>query len=105
MASELYAMVQGIDVGAVLKSTMECVLAQSLPMILCLDSKSLYDCFVKLGIMQKKRLMVDIMCLRQSYKRREIMEIRRINGNSNPANVMKKAKPCHALQELINTTW
>ena len=47
--------------------------------------------------------MVDIICLRQSYKRREIMEIRWIDGNSNPANVMTKAKPCHALQELINT--
>ena len=76
LASELYAKVHGFDVGAVLKSTMECVLAQSVPMIFCTDSKSLYDCLVKLGTTQEKRLMVDIMCLRQSYERREIMEIR-----------------------------
>ncbi len=103
LASELYAMVHGFDVGAVLKSTMECVLEQSVPMILCTDSKSLYDCLVKLGTTQEKRLMVDIMCLRQSYERREIMEIRWIDGDSNPADAMTKAKPCHALQELINT--
>ena len=103
LASELYAMVHGFDVGAVLKSTMECVLEQSVPMILCTDSKSLYDCLVKLGTTQEKRLMVDIMCLRQFYERREIMEIRWIDSDSNPADAMTKAKPCHALQELINT--
>ena len=48
-------------------------------------------------------ILVDIMCLRQSYERREIMEIRWIDGDSNPADAMTKAKPCHALQELINT--
>ncbi len=75
LASELYIMVYGFDVGAMLKSTMECVLKQSVPMILYTDSKSLYDCLVKLGTTQEKRLMVDIICLQQSYERREIMEI------------------------------
>ena len=93
-------MVYGFDIGAVLKSTMECVLAQSVPMILCTDSKSFYDCLVKLGTTQKKRLMIDILYLQQSFERREIMEIRWINGDSNPADAMTKAKPCHALQEL-----
>ena len=71
LASELYAMVHGFDVGAVLKSTIEGILKLPIPMILCTDSKSLYDCLVKLGTTQEKRLMVDIMCLRQSYERRE----------------------------------
>lgn len=30
------------------------------------------------------------------------MKIRWIDGNSNPANVMTKAKPCAALQKLID---
>jgi hypothetical protein len=30
--------------------------------------------------------MVDLMCLRQSYERREITEIKWIDGNSNPAD-------------------
>ncbi len=63
----------------------------------------LYDCLVKLGTTPEKHLMVDIMCLQQSYERREIMEIKWIDGNSKPSDAMKKAKPCHALQELINT--
>ena len=47
--------------------------------------------------------MVDRMCLRQSYERREIMEVRWIDGNTNPTDAMTKAKSCQALQNLIDT--
>lgn len=43
------------------------------------------------------------MSLRQSYERDEIDEVRWINGDSNPADGMTKAKPCGALRELIDT--
>ena len=42
-------MVHKFDVKALLKLTIEFVLAQSVPMILYMDSKSLYDCLVKLS--------------------------------------------------------
>jgi hypothetical protein len=103
LASELYAMAHGFDAGAVVKSTIEAILQIRLPLILCTDSKSLYDCLVKLGTTQEKRLMVDLMCLRQSYERREIAEVRWIDGNNNPADAMTKAKPCAALKDLIDT--
>lgn len=77
LASELYAMAHGFDTGAVIKSTVEKILEiPLLPLIACTNSKSLYDCLVKLGSTQEKRLMVDVMCLRQSYERREIMEVK-----------------------------
>ena len=44
--------------------------------VVCTDSYSLYKCLVKLGTTKEKRLMINIMGLRQSYKRREIAEIR-----------------------------
>lgn len=104
LASELYAMTHGFDAGAVIKSTTEKVLKLSmLSMILCTDSKSLYDCLVKLGSTQEKRLMIDLMCLRQSYERREIMEVMWIDGDTNPADAMTKSRPCQALQDLIDT--
>ena len=43
------------------------------------------------------------MCLQQSYKRREIEEIKWIDGNTNLADAMTKTKPCQALKDLINT--
>ena len=63
LASELYAMAHGFDSGASVKSTVEKALGITLPMILCTDSKSLYDCLVKLGTTAEKRLMIDVMCL------------------------------------------
>ena len=47
--------------------------------------------------------MVDLICLRQSYERREIVEIQWIDGTSNPADAMTKTKPCSALRDLIDT--
>jgi hypothetical protein len=105
LASELYGTSHGFDAAAAIKSTVTQLLhlPEPLPLVICTDSKSLYDCLVKLGTTQEKRLMIDLMCLRQSYERHEIAEIRWINGNSNPADAMTKGKPCHALEELIST--
>lgn len=104
LASELYAMTHGFDSSSVIKSNVEKKLKiPVLPITLCTDSKSLYDCLVKLGSAQEKRLMVDLMCLRQSHERREIMEVKWIDGNTNPADAMTEARPCQALQDLIDT--
>lgn len=70
---------------------------------MCIDSKSLYECLVKLGTTQEKRLMLDIQCLRQSYERREITEILWIKGDKNPADAMTNDKGCDALQRLVDT--
>lgn len=103
LASELYAMTLGFDVGAVIKLTFQCILKREIPLVLCTDSHSLYECLVKLGSTSEKRLMIDIMCIRQSYERREIAQIIWIDGNSNPADAMTKSKPCPALRKLIET--
>ena len=47
--------------------------------------------------------MIDIMALRQSYERRELFEIRWINGQDNPADVMTKANLNKALETFVDT--
>jgi hypothetical protein len=42
------------------------------------------------------------MALRQSYERREIAEIRWINGKDNPSDAMTKASPNRALERFVN---
>jgi hypothetical protein len=103
LASELYGMAHGFDSGASIKSTLDKILALStdLPLVLCTDSKSLYECLVRLGTTQEKRLMIDVMCLRQAYERREIGEVKWIKSESNPADSMTKSKPSNALKRLI----
>ena len=103
LASELYGMAHGFNIGASIKSTIEKALQIDLPLILYTDSKSLYDCLVKLGTTQEKRLMIDVMCLRQAYERREIAEVKWIQGHTNPADSMTKDKPSNALQQLLDT--
>jgi hypothetical protein len=64
LASELYGMAHGFDIGAVIKSTIDKILQTNLLLVFYTDSKSLYDCLVRLGTTQEKHLMIDMMCLR-----------------------------------------
>jgi hypothetical protein len=43
------------------------------------------------------------MCLRQAYERREIAEVKWIDGNTNPADSMTKSKASNALKQLVDT--
>jgi hypothetical protein len=47
-----------------------------IPIIVYTDSYSFYECLVKLGIIKEKRLIIDIMVIRESYENRELFEIR-----------------------------
>ena len=70
---------------------------------MCTDSYSLYEYLVKLSTTKEKRLIIDIIALRQSYKRQELFEIRWINSQDNPADAITKANPNKALETFINT--
>ena len=107
LALELYAIVHGVDIATTINTTLKMITKQigimEIPTIICTDSFSLYECMVKLGTTKEKRLMIDIMAIRQSYERRELSEIRWINGNDNPADAMTKSNPVKALQNLVDT--
>jgi hypothetical protein len=57
-------MAYGFDISVAIKSIIDKILQIDLPLVLCTDSKSLYDCLVRLNTTQKKRLIIDVMCLR-----------------------------------------
>jgi hypothetical protein len=96
-------MVYGFDIGALIKATIKKILRIDLLMVIYTDLRLLYDCLVKLGTTQEKRLMIDVMCLQQVYKRREITKVKWIDGNINPADSITKSKPLGALKLLIDT--
>lgn len=107
LASELYALSLGFDVAATIKSTLNQIFSNTaqgkIPLTMCINSKSLYEYLVKLGTTQEKRLIIDILCLRQSYERRKITEILWIKEDKNPADAITKDKGCDALQKLVDT--
>jgi hypothetical protein len=47
--------------------------------------------------------MIDIIALQESYKRRELFEIRWINKQDNPANTITKTSPNKALEGFLDT--
>jgi hypothetical protein len=75
LAAELFAMIHDFDVASILKSILIKMLVIDIFLILITDSKSLYDCLIRLSITIERRLMIDVMILRQFYKRREITEM------------------------------
>jgi hypothetical protein len=47
--------------------------------------------------------MINIICLRQLYKKRKIAKVKWIDGDSNSVDAMTKSKPLLALKRLIDT--
>lgn len=107
LASELYGIVGGFDNAIALGTTINQIMATlglpPVPVVICTDSKSLYDCLVRLGTTNEKRLIIDIMSLRESYEHQEILKIRQINGKDNPADAFTKKTPNKALESLVST--
>lgn len=61
--AELYEMAYGFNIGVVIKTILGKILESVVLLIFCTDSKSLYDCLVKLGIIQEKQITIDVMSL------------------------------------------
>lgn len=105
LASETYAFVVGFDMAIAICSTLNMIMERlglsRIPLVICTDSYSVYDLLVKLSTTSEKRLMIDIMALRQSYERREIEEVRWIHGDDNPADAFTKASPNRALDRFV----
>ena len=107
LASEIYAMAHGVDIAIAIGGTIDMIMARlslpKVPVVVCTDSLSLYECLVKLGTTKEKRLMIDIMALREAYERGELKDIWWIDGRDNPADSITKPGPNTAMETLIDT--
>ena len=105
LAIKLYRIAYSFDITVIIKLTIDKMLSIIIPLILYTDLKLLFNYLVRLGTTQEKYLIIDIIYLHQAYKRREIAEIKQINGNTNPANIIIKGKAYNTLTQLINTNY
>ena len=80
LALEIYDIVRGVDIAITINITIYIIIEQldlhKTLIIVCTNLYSLYKCLIKLGTTKEKRLIIDIIALRQSYERREITKIR-----------------------------
>jgi hypothetical protein len=79
LALEIYSIVNSFNIGIAIATTLRIIIERlrlpAIPLVICTDLYSLYECLVKLRTTKEKRLIIDIIALRQLYKRREITEI------------------------------
>ena len=64
-----------IAIGTTLKMITDRLELPTIPIIIYTDLYSLYKYLVKLSTTKEKRLIINIMALRQSYKRQELFKI------------------------------
>jgi hypothetical protein len=80
LALEIYGIVGGVNIAIVINTTIKMIAKQLrfplTPIVVCTNLYLLYKCLVKLRTTKEKRLMIDIIAIRQSYKQRELIEIR-----------------------------
>ena len=69
-------MAYSFNISTAIKTTVKLQLNINLLLILYTDSKLIYKCLIKLGTTQKKRLIINIIYLRQLYKKHKIAKVK-----------------------------
>jgi hypothetical protein len=107
LASEVYAMAEGVNMAVTIGITINRIIAKLgaplVSIVVCTNFLFFYECLMKLGTIKEKRLIINIMAIRQAYERQKVRDIRWINNKNNPADAMIKGTPNYALEKLINT--
>jgi hypothetical protein len=102
LTAELFAMIHDFDVDSVLKTTFTKMLDVVVSLILATNSKFLYNCLVRLRTTIEKRLMMNVIILRQFYERRKIIKIKWMHETNNTVDFMIKSKSSSALRTMID---
>lgn len=68
LGAERFAMVDGFDVASTIRLTVNDILGRIVPLHVYTDSRSLFDSLTKISRTAKKRLLIDLSVLRQSYE-------------------------------------
>jgi len=74
-------------------------------MIIYTNSFSFYKYIIKFSTIKEKRLMIDIITIKQLYERKKLLEIRWITNNNNSVNIIIKSIANKLLKSLININY
>jgi hypothetical protein len=83
LVSKICGIINSLDLAYIIAATLKIIIDQrnlpEIPIVFYIDSKSLYKYIIKLGITKEKYLIIDIITIKQGYKKKELFEIRYIN--------------------------
>lgn len=101
LAAKLFAYVHEFDNSSILRHTLHDMFGKQLPLMLCTDSKILYEPLLGLKPSKEKRLLIDLAGLREAYELREISQIVWVSSHLNPTDGLTNQGVCAPLQRLI----
>jgi hypothetical protein len=68
LALEIYSIVNSFDISITIATTLRIITERlsllAIPLVICTNLYSLYECLVKLGTTKEKQLIIDIIALR-----------------------------------------
>lgn len=103
LAAETYAFSTCFDFAHALKKDLFRITGKDIKVIMCADSKRLFDAITRLTGVTEKRLLIDITALRQAYTTGELSNVALVSSESNIADGLTKRNRSHALQALMNS--
>ena len=84
-------MILRFNINTIIKNTINKIfLIYKILLIIYIDFKSLYNCLIKFDIINKKRLIINIIFLYKSYEHRKINKIQQIDKHNNLADTLIK---------------
>lgn len=104
MAAELIAFSDMFDAAFTLAEELRTMLPGSeIPLNLFTDKKALFDVISKGSRTSEKRLMLDIACTRESFKKNEINNVGFIRSSQNIADGLTKSMAQHSFLSTISS--
>jgi hypothetical protein len=80
LASEVYAMAYEVNIAIAIGTTITKIADRlnvtRVPIIVCTNFLFFYECLVKLGTTKEKRLIINIIAMRQTYEHQKIYDVR-----------------------------
>lgn len=101
MAGDVYALSAVLDDAFVLRYDLETLCRRHIPLTIYTDSQQAFDVVTRSSHPTKKRLLIDISGLWESYTRREISSLGLFTTEENIADGMNKLKCGAALNCLL----
>jgi hypothetical protein len=90
LGSESVAFEDGFDAAYSLKHDLQTILKRSVDKLMYTDRLSLFDVITKSSTTAEKRLMIDLVVVREAYDRMEIAQLAFLRTNWNPADALTK---------------
>jgi hypothetical protein len=103
LAAEAIAFAEGFDQGYALKLDLKEALGMHVPLTILTDSKTLFDIITKASYTQGKRISIDLLSVREGYRKLEIDDIRLVSSEESLADGFTKKTNMDRLRHAVRT--